>query len=168
MTVTGGETVIKYGQAASRPGAGAQGLLRVLTAAGLAVDAAVHADLAPVYDPVRESVSQGTLFRIEAAASALAALLILLSAQRLVWAFAFLVAASGLGALLLYRYVDVGTLGPLPNMYEPLWFPKKSATAVAEGFAVVTASAGFAGAAARSRAEGGAARQNSPRRSARW
>jgi len=28
------------------------------------------------------------------------------------------VAASALGAVLLYRYVDVGSLSPLPNMYE--------------------------------------------------
>ena len=136
--------MIKYGQAVSRPGAGTQGLLRVLTAAGLAVDAYVHADLASTYDPVRQSISQGDLFRIEAAASALAALLIVLSARPIVWAFAFLVAASGLGAILLYRYVDVGSLGPLPNMYEPLWFPKKTTAAVAEAVATLTALAGLA------------------------
>lgn len=136
--------MIRYGQAVSAPDAGALGLLRVLTAAGLAIDAYVHADLASTYDPVRHTVSQGDLFRIEAAVAALAALLILLSAHRAVWAFAFLVAASGLGALLLYRYVDVGTLGPLPNMYEPLWFPKKSTTAIAEGCATLTALAGLA------------------------
>ena len=135
--------MIKFGQAGSRPGAEAQGLLRVLTAAGLAVDAYVHADLAATYDPVRKSISQGDLFRIEAGASALAAVLILLTAHRAAWAFAFLVAASGLGAILLYRYVDVGTLGPLPNMYEPLWYPRKTAATIAEAVATVTALAGF-------------------------
>lgn len=158
--------MIKYGQAVSRPGAGTQGLLRVLTAAGLAIDAYVHADLASTYDPVRHSISQGDLFRIEAAASALAALLILVSAHRAVWAFAFLVAASGLGAILLYRYIDVGTLGPLPNMYEPLWYPKKTTAAIAEGVATVTALAGLVQEVLRT--TGGRVVQNSPRRSVRW
>lgn len=160
--------MIKYGQAASRPGAGRQALLRVLTAAGLAIDAYVHADLASTYDPVRHSISQGDLFRIEAAASALAALLILLTAHRAAWAFAFLVAASGLGAILLYRYVDVGTLGPLPNMFEPLWFPEKTTTAIAEACATATALAGLAQSVVRRAAGGAQATQNSPRRSVRW
>jgi hypothetical protein len=34
-------------------------VLRILVAAGLAVDAFVHADLAPIYDGVRASVSEG-------------------------------------------------------------------------------------------------------------
>jgi hypothetical protein len=117
--------------------------LRVLTAAGLAVDAYLHADMAATYDPVRQSISQGALFRIEAGAASLAALLILVAARRTTWALAFLVAASALGAILLYRYADIGTLGPLPNMYEPLWFAKKSATAIAEAVATVTALVGF-------------------------
>lgn len=117
--------------------------LRVLTAAGLAVDAYIHADLAGAYDPVRNSISQGTLFRIEAGAAAFAALLILVTARRAAWAVAFLVAASALGAILLYRYVNVGNLGPLPNMYEPIWFAKKSTAAVAEAVATAAALAGL-------------------------
>jgi hypothetical protein len=118
-------------------------VLRVLTAAGLAVDAYVHADLAGQYDPIRHSISEGALFRIEAGAAALAALLILISAGRLVWALAFAVAAGGLFALVLYRYVNVGQFGPLPNMYEPIWYTEKSNAAIAEAAAVATALAGF-------------------------
>ena len=117
--------------------------LRVLTAAGLAIDAYVHADLAGAYDPVRHSISQGTLFRIEAGLAAFAALLIVVTAHRAAWAVAFLVAAGGLAAVLLYRYVDVGTLGPLPNMYEPIWFAKKTFSAVAEAVAAAAALAGL-------------------------
>ncbi|ARF55238.1 hypothetical protein [Streptomyces gilvosporeus] len=119
-------------------------LLRLLTAAGLAVDVYVHVALADAYDSVGTVISQGTLFRAQAAAAALAAVLVLVSARnRWVWAFAFLVAASALGAVLLYRYVDVGSLGPLPNMHEPLWYPKKTASAVAEAVAMVGAAVGF-------------------------
>lgn len=118
-------------------------LLRALTAAGLAADAYVHADLASTYDPVRQNVSQGDLFRLDAAATSLAALVLMLSARRTAWAFALLVAVGSLGALLLYRYVDVGTLGPLPNMYEPIWFPEKNAAAIAGAAATVLAALGL-------------------------
>ncbi|MFE0463876.1 hypothetical protein ACFW1A_31935 [Kitasatospora sp. NPDC058965] len=119
-------------------------VLQVLTAVALAVDAALHADLAPGYDPIGSGLTQGTLFRVEAAVACLAALLVLLAGRRQgAWAFAALVAASALGAVLLYRYVNVGTLGPLPNMYEPAWFPKKTATAIAEAVGTATAVAGL-------------------------
>jgi hypothetical protein len=119
-------------------------LLQAVTAAALAVDAYIHADLAAAYDPVGEQISQGTLFRIEAAAASLAALLVLLLGRwRPAWAFAFLVSLSALGSVLLYRYVDVGVLGPLPNMYEPTWFPEKTASAVAEAVGAAASFAGF-------------------------
>ncbi|SEM01240.1 hypothetical protein [Streptacidiphilus jiangxiensis] len=118
--------------------------LAVVTAAALAVDAYVHADLAPAYDSIRASVSQGTLFRVEAAAAALAALLVLVARRRrAAWLFAFLVAAGGLAAVLLYRYVQVGAVGPLPDMYEPIWFPEKTASAVAEAVGAGTALLGL-------------------------
>ncbi|MET8748015.1 hypothetical protein [Streptomyces sp. NPDC004728] len=116
----------------------------MVTAAALAVNAYVHADLAPAFDPIGQRISQGTLFRLEAALASLAALLVLLLGRRRpVWVFAFLVSVSALGTVLLYRYVNVGTLGPLPNMYEPVWWPKKSASAIAEAVGAVTSLAGF-------------------------
>lgn len=51
----------------------------------------------------------------------------------------FLIAASALGAILLYRYVDVGTIGPLPDMYDPAWYPEKTLSAVAEAIAAIGA-----------------------------
>ncbi|HEY3952491.1 MAG TPA: cupredoxin domain-containing protein [Streptosporangiaceae bacterium] len=116
---------------------------RILVAAGLAVDAYVHADLAPAYDGVRASISQGDLFRIEAGLAAAAALIVLVVGRRTGFGLAFAVAASALGALLLYRYADVGRLGPLPNMYEPSWFAGKTIAAVAEAVAAAAALAGL-------------------------
>ncbi|MGH3789612.1 MAG: hypothetical protein ACRDRU_15170 [Pseudonocardiaceae bacterium] len=49
--------------------------------------------------------------------------------------FVGLVASSALGAVLLYRYVDLGSLGPLPDMHEPVWYPEKTVSAIAEGVA---------------------------------
>lgn len=118
-------------------------LLRLLTVAALATDAYIHADLASGYDPVTGGISQGDLFRLEAGLSALAALLLLVTASRLAWAFALLVLASALGAILLYRYVDVGTLGPLPDMYEPVWYTEKTVAAWVEAAGTLTALAGL-------------------------
>lgn len=52
---------------------------------------------------------------------------------------AFLIAAGGLGAVLLYGYIDVGGFGPLPDMYDPIWYPEKTISAVAEAVAAVGA-----------------------------
>ena len=118
-------------------------VLRLLVAAGLAVDAYVHADLAPVYAGIHGSISQGDLFRIEAGVAAAAALIVLVAGRRAGFGLAFAVSASAVSALLLYRYVDVGRLGPLPNMYEPSWFGEKTVTAVAEAAAVALSAGGL-------------------------
>jgi hypothetical protein len=117
--------------------------IRLVTAAGLAVDAYVHADLASAYDGIQATISQGTLFRIEAGAASLAALLVLATGRRAAFALAAFVAASAFGAIMLYRYVDVGPLGPLPNMYEPVWFAEKTAAAIAAGVATLGAIGGL-------------------------
>lgn len=119
--------------------------LRAATATGLSVDAVIHLQLAAQYQLAAPGgIGQGNLFRIEAVAAILAALYVLQSGSRPAFAAAFLVAASALCAVLLYRYVDVPALGPLPSMYEPLWFAKKTATAIAEAVATVAAVAGLA------------------------
>src|SRR4051794_16389918 len=105
-------------------------ILRLLVVAGLGVDAYVHFHLAGQMGS-GGTITEGTLFRIQGAVAAVVAVLVLVRAHRLSYAIAFLVAASALGAVLLYRYVDVGALGPLPNMYEPVWYTEKVVTTVA-------------------------------------
>ena len=118
--------------------------LRVGTAAALGVDAVVHWQNAPAYDGVEAAVSQGGLFRAEAALAVAVGLLVLIRPRRGSWLAALLVGASALGAVLLYRYVDVGVLGPLPDMYENTWqVPGKLLSAYAEGAAVVLAGLGL-------------------------
>lgn len=119
-------------------------VLRVLVAAGLAVDAYVHAVTAGAYDiPAGGLITQGDLFLIETVVAALAALGVLVLPGRLTFALAFLVAASAFGAVVLYRYVEVGSLGPLPAMYEPVWRTDKVISAIAEAGAAVLALAGL-------------------------
>jgi hypothetical protein len=105
----------------------------IVAAAGFAVDAYVHFDLAPTYDAIRTStLSQGDLFRAEGVAAILAALAVLVRPRRYTAAFAFVVAASALAAVLVYRYRDLGSFGPIPSMYEPVWYAEKTQAAWAE------------------------------------
>jgi len=108
-----------------------------VVAAGLGYDGYVHFDLAANFAANRALISQGTLFRVEAVAAVLGALLVLVIRHRAVASFALLIAGSALGAVLLYRYVDLGALGPLPDMYEPIWYPEKVYSAIAEAAALV-------------------------------
>jgi hypothetical protein len=115
-------------------------LLQAIIAVGLAIDAQIHFKLAATYDLIKsDTVSQGDLFRIEGVLAVLAAILVLVLRRPLAAIVALAVAGGGLVPLFLYRYVDVGTLGPLPNMYEPAWFADKTNTAIAQGIASVAA-----------------------------
>jgi hypothetical protein len=135
----GAATVPQHRAALARPAVGSWAL-RVATAAALGVDAVVHWQNAPAYDTVGTTITQGTLFRAEAVAAVAAGLLVLLRPRTSSWLAALAVAGSALGAVLLYRYVDLGTLGPLPDMYENTWqVPGKLLSAYAEGAAVVLA-----------------------------
>jgi len=114
-------------------------VVRIVAVAAFAVDAYVHATNAGFYDPPGGGlVTEGNLFRAEALAASLIALAVLLRPSRRVWLAAIAIAASALGAVLLYRYVDVGTIGPIPNLYEPTWqVPGKLLSALAEGAALL-------------------------------
>jgi len=118
--------------------------LRLGTAAALGIDAAVHAKNAAAYDDVKATFTQGGLFRVEAGVACAVALLVLVWPRLGSWVAALLVSASALGAVVLYRYVDVGKLGPIPNMYENTWqVPGKLLSAYAEAAAVVLAGLGL-------------------------
>jgi hypothetical protein len=110
-----------------------------VTVAGLAVDAYVHLHLASAYDGVKATFSQGQLFRLEAVLAIVAAVLLLVRPSRLTAGIAALVAGGGVVALLLYYFVDVGKIGPFPNMYEPRFYDEKVVTLVAQVVATLTA-----------------------------
>lgn len=120
--------------------------LRILVAACLVADAVVHLRLAGQYAQASAPghLSEGLLFRVESVVALVVALLVLVLGNRAVYAAAFLVAGSAFVAVLLLRYVDVPAFGPVPSMYEPLWFGQKTISAVAEGLGTVLSAAGFA------------------------
>jgi hypothetical protein len=119
-------------------------VLRVLIALGLAIDAYVHFVMAPNYQlAFPGGMGGGTLFRIQAVVAILAALYVLIRGSRLSYAIAALVALSAFAAVVLSVYIQLPQIGPIPAMYEPLWFFEKSLSAVAEGIAGVLAVVGF-------------------------
>jgi hypothetical protein len=117
-------------------------IIRAVTAAGLAIDAYVHFDLAALYAEAGGTINEGVLFRIEAAAALVAAVAVLVIGRRVCYLAGLAVAGSALTAMLVSRYVDLGQLDPFPDLYDPVWFPEKLLAAYAEGAAFVTALAG--------------------------
>ena len=73
--------------------------LRVGTAAALGTDAVVHWQNASAYDAVTATISQGELFRVEAAVAVAVGLLVLLWPRRGSWVAALGVGASALAAV---------------------------------------------------------------------
>jgi hypothetical protein len=51
--------------------------------------------------------------------------------------------SSTSSSVVLYRYVDVPAIGPIPSMYEPVWFAKKSISALAKAAGAVAALGGL-------------------------
>lgn len=118
--------------------------LTAVVLVGLAVDAIVHFHLASSYAGVKSNtLSQADLFRVEGALAVIAGVALLVRPRRYTAALAFLVSAGGTAAVLLYRYVDVGAFGPVPDMYEPIWYLEKTLSAWAEGVAALAALALF-------------------------
>jgi hypothetical protein len=118
-------------------------VLTVIVVLGLAVDAYVHFHLASDYDGVKTStLSQGDLFRAEGVLAIIAGVAVIVRPRWYTALFALLVTAGGVAAVVVYTYVNIKAFGPIPAMYEPVWFTDKTRSVWAEGIAAV-ASAGL-------------------------
>lgn len=119
--------------------------LRVLIAGALVVSAVIHFQLAPGFQQAYSSgVGGGNLFRLQGVVAILAGLYVLVRGTPRSYLVAGLVALASLAAVIVYRYIQIPTIGPIPSMYEPVWYPSKTITAVAEAIAVALAFAGYA------------------------
>lgn len=116
--------------------------LVIVVAAGLIVDAVVHAQAASSYALVRTSVlSQAELFRLEALLAVVTAAAVFVRPRRLTALAALVVSVGGVAAVLLYSYLDPGVIGPVPDMYDPVWYPAKVASLVGESVAAAAGAA---------------------------
>lgn len=119
-------------------------VLRLLVAAALVTDAVVHILLAPGYQLANPGgIGQGNLFYLESAAAILVALYVLIRGSRPAYFLALVVTGSALAAVLLSSLLRLPAIGPIPSMYEPIWFFEKTLTAVAEGVGAVLALVGL-------------------------
>jgi len=117
--------------------------LYALTGAGLIVNAVIHLQLAATFDAVTGSLlSQGDLFRIQAAAGILITVGLVIARRAWVAAIAAVIAIGGLGMLVLTTLVplDLTALG-LPAIFEPVWYSDKVIAALAQGIAALAAAA---------------------------
>jgi hypothetical protein len=129
------------------PGLGA---LAALTAVALIASAYLHLHLAANYAPnvVAGTISEGDVFHIQALASvAVAAGLVIAVVADHRWLGPALFAAAGLlvgslAAVVTYRYLDIGKILLLPDMYEPIWFRDKTLRAIIEGAGALAALSG--------------------------
>lgn len=128
-------------------------LLRILTAAALVTDTVVHLRDAYYYDANAGSlITQGELFRVQAAVAIAVAILVLAWPRWPAWVVAFLVTASAAAAVIAYTYLSIGPFAGLPGMYEPTWGPPgKLLSAFAEGAGALLSLAGLGWALARRR-----------------
>lgn len=56
---------------------------------------------------------------------------------------AALVTLSAFAAAIVYRYVPLPEIGPLPSMYEPFWYTEKVVATVVEGIAGALSAVGY-------------------------
>jgi len=115
--------------------------LRLLGAAALAISSYVHLHGAHHYTSLGNTITQADLFYAQGAIAAAVALWVLVTGHRLAWVAVALVGAASFAAVMVYRYVNVGAIGPLPNMYSPSWEPSpdKLMSAYAEAAALIVA-----------------------------
>ncbi|GAA1178079.1 hypothetical protein GCM10009584_19540 [Ornithinimicrobium humiphilum] len=129
-------------RATSRPRA--ELVSRAIVVLGLVADTVVHLMLAPVMQVAAPGgVGGGTLFRAQAVVAAVVALLLLVTGRRWAYALALLAALSALGPVLLYHFVDVPPIGPVPRMHDPFWSPEKVVSVAGEALAAIFAVVGL-------------------------
>ncbi|WP_052434011.1 hypothetical protein [Streptacidiphilus melanogenes] len=110
---------------------------RILAAAGLAVDGAVHAYLAGHYALTAPGISIGTWFRTEAVVAGLAALLVIVLRRLVSDVLGWLTAAAGLVGLIVYQFAGLYEASPFVDLNELLWTAERTMSLPGQGLALV-------------------------------
>ena len=117
--------------------------LQVGAALALAVTGYLHYDLAGGYAGVGAAITQQQLFVVQAVVCALAAVAVLLRGSRATFAAVAVLGGGSLLAVLLSRYASLPSVGPFPEMTEPVWYPRKTWSAWADLAALLLGLAGL-------------------------
>lgn len=118
-------------------------LVRLVASTALAVVAGVHLHLAAGYALVGDQVTQGDLFRAQAGVAGVVALALVVRPTRLMWLLAAAVGLVSLLAVVVTVYVAVPAIGPLPRIFEPVWYAEKALAAASAGTAALAALLGL-------------------------
>jgi peptidoglycan/LPS O-acetylase OafA/YrhL len=118
-------------------------LVRLVAASALGVVAGVHLHLAPGYALLGDQVTHGDLFRAQSAVAGVAALALVARPTRPVWLLAAAVGVASLLAVVVTVYVAAPAIGPLPRIFEPVWYAEKVLAAAAAGTACLAALVGL-------------------------
>ena len=105
--------------------------------------AAVHLHLAAGYALAGGQVTQGDLFRVQAAVAGAVALALVVRPTRTVWLATSAVGLASLLAVVVTAYVAVPAIGPFPRLFEPVWYAEKVLAAAAAGTAFLAGLAGL-------------------------
>lgn len=104
----------------------ARWVLILVALVGLGIDAYTHLDLAHLYTGnTTGTVNEGVLFQIEAGLAIAIGLWLLIRPGILSIVATLLITGGGATALIVYRYYNIGKIGPIPPMHEPIWFAEK-------------------------------------------
>lgn len=98
----------------------------------LAMSAGTHLHLAPLYN-IGPPITTGQLFVAQGVLTALIALWLLVRNSVAAWLVATVLMAASLAAVLASVRLSIPAFGPFPSLYEPIWFPEKVLSALAEG-----------------------------------
>ena len=117
--------------------------LQVGSALALAVTGYLHYDLAAGYAGVGSAITQEHLFVAQAVACAVAAVAVLVRPSTATFGAVAVVGGGSLLAVLLSRYASLPSIGPFPDMTEPVWYPRKTWSAWADLAALLLGLAGL-------------------------
>ncbi|MCL3861691.1 hypothetical protein [Actinotalea sp. K2] len=117
------------------------GVLRLLGAVALGYSGYLHLRLALERPPLLADggITLSGLFLAQAAAVAVVVLWVAVRGSRAAWVGFAAVAVGSLLAVLLSVYVQIPAIGPIPSLYEPLWYFEKTWSAISAGVAVLVA-----------------------------
>lgn len=115
-------------------------IIRVVVVVGLAIDAYVHFHLASDFKSNNDGLISGDwMFRLEGLAAAVIAVLVLIWANRFTYLLAFLIAAVGVAAVVLFSKYNLGKIWPMSTVYDPIWSTEKWVSLYGEAAAAVAA-----------------------------
>ena len=120
-------------------------VLAAAAAGALGVEAYVHLTSASSYASNGGALlNEGNLFSAEAVAAACVAIFLLVSPRTVGWLLSLTIAVTALAAVVVSTYVDVGSIGPIPDLYEPTWrVAGKLPATLAEAFATAVSLSGL-------------------------